>query len=445
MPLTSPSFLFFLCAIAALHWLAPSRARVGVLLAASYLWYGFADPYFLVLLLGTTAFDFQVAKALEGMGPGAPRRAWFLGASLAGNLAVLGFFKLSPTGAPLGVSFYTFHSVSYVVDVYHRRIRAERSLARYALYVAFFPKIVAGPIERFADFSRQLLAERRFVGDLLWRGGLRIIFGLFLKLVLGDSLALVAGGVFDRPLAPGGSALLGVYAYSAQIYADFLGYTLIARGAALLFGFELERNFTSPYFADSPRDFWRRWHRSLSFWFRDYVYIPLGGRRGNWVRNVVITMALAGLWHGAAPTYLAWGLYHAALLLAGEGVAGIAGPFFARTSPAAGRALGWFFTLQAVCFGWIFFRAPSLAAAGRIFTLALSDLRLDADRGAAKLCLALVVPWALVGLAERWRGFRAKGEGLAEQTVLAFGAGCCVVAILMLGDGNGTPFIYFRF
>jgi len=438
---TNCLFFGFVCLVLLAYWTAPLRARIPLLLVASYFWYASLDPRYLPLLVIATLVDFFVARAMARR-PHSSRTLLFF--SLAVNLGILGAFKLSPLQAPLGVSFYTFHSLSYVFDVYRRRIPAESSLLKYSLFVSFFPKLQAGPIERFESFSGSLEARPPFRIEWLETGIALTVFGLFLKLVVGDSLSLLVAKAFDGPARPD-LALLGVYAYSAQIYADFLGYTLIARGVAQCFAIPLDRNFHHPYLATSPRDFWRRWHSSLSFWFRDYVYIPLGGGRSHWLRNALLTMVIAGAWHGASVKFLLWGIYHGIFLVIGVGIERVAAPRIAdwsRGMKAAARSLAWFATLQVSCFGWIFFRAASVGSAWD-YLLAIFRGGVPA-KGDILYFLLFLAPWALAGAALRGTGALPIPPFL-RKSCFALTAGACFLVILILGDPVAVPFIYFKF
>jgi alginate O-acetyltransferase complex protein AlgI len=310
-----------------------------------------------------------------------------LGLSLGINLSILGFFKyydffrsslvdlLEPLGLapgfpvlaillPVGISFYTFQSLSYVIDVYRGETKACRDLLFYSAYISFFPQLVAGPIERSRTLLPQILKERSFAKDNFFMGCRLILVGYFKKVFIGDNCALLANYAFSSDAELNGYwALLGILAFTFQIYGDFSGYTDIARGSAKLFGIELNQNFKYPYFASSPSDFWRRWHISLSAWFRDYVYISLGGNRGGNIRtltNLTLTMFLAGLWHGAAWMFIIWGLYHGLLLVIYRIV-----PPLARLTDTENP--GWLTQLWSVplmflltILGWTFFRSASI-------------------------------------------------------------------------------------
>jgi alginate O-acetyltransferase complex protein AlgI len=316
------------------------------------------------------------------------RRKWALGLSLSLNFLILGFFKyygffreslmdwLEPLGLapslpvltillPVGISFYTFQSASYVIDTYRGKTTACRDFLSYSTYISFFPQLVAGPIERSRTLLPQILEKRQFSSDSVLTGCRLILVGFFKKVFIADNCALLANFAFDTDTPLNGYwILIGVVAFTFQIYGDFSGYTDIARGSARFFGIRLNQNFHYPYFSFSPSDFWRRWHVSLSEWFRDYVYIPLGGNRsghGRTLWNLSLTMFIAGLWHGAAWTFVLWGLYHGLLLVLFRIT-----PFLNRLDETTPRIhqLIWSVPLMwvLVMFGWSLFRAPDLSS-----------------------------------------------------------------------------------
>ena len=270
---------------------------------------------------------------------------------------------------PIGISFYTFQSMSYVIDVYRRELKPTRNLVQFAVFVSFFPHLVAGPIMRPTTLLPQVSSRRRFNLEQFYAGAYLIFWGMVEKVVVADNLAVVVNELFGRwQTLDGGLALVAIYAFAFQIYGDFSGYTNIARGVAKCLGFELPLNFNLPYFATSPRDFWSRWHISLSQWLRDYLYIPLGGnRRGSLItcRNVLLTMILGGLWHGAEWTFVVWGCYHGCLLVLHR----LASRAIERIAPvdpvnrACWNGLCIVVTFHLICLGWLIFRAGSLEQA----------------------------------------------------------------------------------
>jgi alginate O-acetyltransferase complex protein AlgI len=378
--------LFTLC-LAFLGLVRHRRAGKVFLLLASYYFYAFWDWRFLGLILASTLCDWLVGLGLGRARAPRPRRL-LLATSLGVNLGLLGFFKyynffvsglaalLAPLGwhpgtleivLPVGISFYTFQTLSYTIDVYRGRLAVCRDPLDFALFVGFFPQLVAGPIVRAADFLPQLAAPRRLDWERAFLGFRQFTCGLFKKVFIADRLAVFVDEVFANAGGHDGpTTWLAVLAYAVQIYADFSGYSDMAIGTARWLGFDLRENFDHPYLARSPREFWQRWHISLSTWLRDYLYIPLGGsRRGprrTWL-NLMITMLLGGLWHGAALHFVAWGAWHGLALAAQRGIAArLGGP------PGDGRrrlraAAGWAVTMLVVLVGWVLFRAESFAQA----------------------------------------------------------------------------------
>jgi D-alanyl-lipoteichoic acid acyltransferase DltB (MBOAT superfamily) len=386
MSFTSPAFVVFFLLF---FWLWPGlrgRPRQLFLLAASYLFYASWSAPLLLLLLASTLLDFSVARAID-RSDDPTRRRQLLGLSLLGNLGVLACFKYynffadsaaaglhalglevsAPTLAivlPVGISFYTFQTLGYTIDVYRRKLAPCASPLDFALYVAFFPQLVAGPIERAGHLLPQLqsLASPSPPRPDLSGFGL-IALGAFKKVVIADNLAPIVDAVYADPAHAWAPALwFATYAFAFQIYCDFSGYSDIAVGVARLMGVSLSHNFRAPYAATGPADFWRRWHISLSTWLRDYLYIPLGGNRsGRWraARNLLLTMLLGGLWHGAAWHFVLWGAYHGLLLVIFR--AGLWDSLNARLPLRPLVALiRWFVFFHLTCLGWALFRAPTL-------------------------------------------------------------------------------------
>ncbi|MEI6178650.1 MAG: MBOAT family O-acyltransferase, partial [Verrucomicrobiota bacterium] len=343
MVFNSIVFLIFLAVVLSLYYRLKHRSQNIMLVIASYVFYGWWDWRFLGLLLFTTLFDFWCALRLEAE-PDPTRKKWFLAFSMAMNLTVIGFFKyfnffagslerlLQAIGwradlptlhilLPVGISFYTFLSMSYTIDVYRGHLKAVRKPLDFMLYVSFFPHLVAGPIVRAKDLLPQCRNPRVPNQDQIINGIWLCLLGYFKKVVIADRLSPLVDWGFSSGHTPfhDGTSWLVLYAFAFQIYGDFSGYSDIARGLAKLMGFEFVHNFKAPYLSRNPAEFWRNWHISLSVWLRDYLYIPLGGNRYGTLRtfrNLMITMILGGLWHGAGLAYLAWGLFHGILLVA---------------------------------------------------------------------------------------------------------------------------------
>jgi D-alanyl-lipoteichoic acid acyltransferase DltB (MBOAT superfamily) len=400
------------------------------------------------------------------------RRRWFLMAGVAASIALLATFKyagfvienvnqaLAGFGAdplrmtmrlvlPAGLSFYTFQSVGYLIDVYRGRVRAVHNLLDYALYVSFFPQLVAGPIERAAHMLPQYRNARIFEAGR-WRTGLGLmLWGFFKKVVIADNVAVVANKVFalTNPSFP--LIWAGVFAFAVQIYADFSGYTDIARGTARLLGIDLIKNFNHPYLASSPADFWRRWHISLSTWMRDFVYIPLGGSRCSAARasfNLMATFAISGLWHGASWNFVLWGIYWGLLILAQR---------FLRWLGVAQR-IPWTIkvaiTFSMTCFGWLLFRERNLHQlaidlAQSPFATPIGHWQISLYLGALVLfyTLPLVIHMIASGIvAPRWdfeKWFSDRGRFALETSIAVY----LFVTILVTRSLTSSDFIYFQF
>jgi alginate O-acetyltransferase complex protein AlgI len=465
MLFTEARFFAFFGVVFAVHWaLSSNRARKLWLLGASYLFYAAWDWRFLSLILASTAVDYVAGRAMEGAGP-AGRRA-SLTVAVAVNLAILGFFKywgffvdsaeglLSALGfeigprtfsvvLPVGISFFTFQSMSYTIDVYRGRMSPVRRFSDFALFVGFFPQLVAGPIVRAASFLPQLEAPRRFASVDAQRCLALFLQGFVKKACVADQLSRAVDPVFADPAAyDATSRWLASLTYHVQIYCDFSGYTDMAIAAAGLLGYRLARNFDFPYLALSVRDFWRRWHVSLSTWFRDYLYLSLGGNRGGaWRtrRNLVLVFLLCGLWHGAAWTFVLWGAWHGALLLLERTRAG----GLLDRLPALLRAL---YVQLAVVLAWVLFRSPDLATAGD-FLRGMLGLGLGAEAAASALPWQwglAVLGFALVHAASR-RVRPLERVGALPAWAFAVGYGAAWALALPWVAVDRQPFIYFQF
>jgi len=401
------SYIFwaFFAVVLAVYRVVPLRAQNRLLLVASYVFYGYWDWRFLSLLLISTVIDYYVARWIAVTPPGKFRKRLVV-VSLVANLGMLGVFKyygffvtemidvLARMGVhvappvlhvvlPVGISFYTFQTLSYTIDVYRGHTEPATNLLDFALYVSFFPQLVAGPIERSSRLLPQILAPRVVTPEAVSEGLYHVAMGLFKKVVLADNMAPIVNHVFSRDPSTlsGADVLVGVYAFAFQIYGDFSGYSSIAQGLAKWMGFDLMWNFKMPYFAVSPSDFWRRWHVSLSTWLRDYLYIPLGGNRsGAWLtyRNLALTMVLGGLWHGAGWTFINWGVFHGLILIAYRRADGAAEPAAVPTLGRRAVRLGQIVLMfHLVCVSWLLFRADSMhqvvVMLGRLFAGSSSE------------------------------------------------------------------------
>ncbi|HEX2574681.1 MAG TPA: MBOAT family O-acyltransferase [Polyangia bacterium] len=476
MLFNSLEFLVFLPCILALYYALPHKAQNRMLLAASCFFYASWDWRFLAPLLVSTTIDYQVASKLEALHrAGAPRERLrpYLLVSLITNLGLLGFFKyynffvdtlqtlLQSMGLdvplptlriilPVGISFYTFQALSYTIDVYRGQFHATRSFADFLLAVLYFPHLVAGPIQRANSLLPQVASPRQITPEKLASGMSLIVWGYFKKVFIADNLAPIANQVFHHGDAPGGQVLLATYAFAFQIYCDFSGYTDIARGVARLMGFEFMLNFNLPYVSTSPKEFWNRWHISLSSWLRDYLYIGLGGNRGGtWktYRNLLLTMVIGGFWHGAAWTFLLWGFYQGMLLVLHRALEPWLGRHFTARS-SGGRAVSFvvrvLFMFQLTAYGWLIFRAESVGQLGH-FTRALVHPLAGWDGATARTIVGYVLPLVAVQALQYVRG-QLDFMGLPPLPAPARWVLYSVLIYFVLFHG-GQPesFIYFQF
>jgi D-alanyl-lipoteichoic acid acyltransferase DltB (MBOAT superfamily) len=339
---------------------------------------------------------------------------------------------------PVGISFYTFQSLSYTLDVYRKKLEPTKDLTAFLAYVSFFPQLVAGPIERASNLLPQFLTERKLTKQSMEIGVWLVIWGMFKKVVLADNFGALSDMIYGDQGVEGSIVYLGTIAFGFQIYCDFSGYSDIARGLAYMMGFNLMVNFNLPYFATSPSDFWRRWHISLSTWFRDYLYIPLGGNRGGnstMMRNLLITMLVAGLWHGAGWNFVLWGLWHGVMLCL----------FSCITLPKKLQpVLGWFLTMIVVFYGWLLFRAQSMS---QIMDLTASLFDWSFPAWISSYVLNLVVFMAPLLAMQVWQ-YRTNTifPMLPHNRVVKSGLmAICVIMTAVFWNAKGTPFIYFQF
>ena len=470
----TPVYFLFLAIVVGTYWRLERRAQNILLLAASYFFYGWWDPRFLGLIAVSTGVDFVCARSIARLPAGGRRRA-LLATSLAINLGFLALFKyfnffvdsfsatLEAIGfhhvpvatlrilLPPGISFYTFQEVAYIVDVYQGKLEPAESLVDYALFVSLFPHLIAGPIQRPGHLLPQVQSERQLDGEKFFDGLMLILTGLFRKTVIADNCALLADAAFSGHMGPPTLpvVLIGTYAFAWQIYGDFSGYSDIARGSAQLLGFHFMVNFRQPYLATSLQDFWRRWHISLSTWLRDYLYIPLGGNRHGekqTYRNLMLTMLLGGLWHGANWTFVIWGAIHGVGLSierAGKRMLGIAD---AEHSPLT-SAFAWaqrIVIFNLVCLAWVFFREPSLgeslAFLRGLGTLAWSPMYVTAAKFLSVTALMLFI----VDLICESRDEEYVLERALHSRRVAVGVAMMLI-VTMFAANQLNAFIYFRF
>ena len=463
-------FALFFAVVFPLTWLLNdlNTAKKWFLVAASYFFYAAWRADFTLILLTSSVVNFCLALLLGRLADGRGRLA-LLWLGIAVNLGLLGAFKyynffaastmnLASTvgwnlqipffevGLPIAISFLTFHALSYIIDVYHRKLAPTRSLVDILLYISFFPHLIAGPIVRAKAFLEQTVQRSSPKDIRLGFAVFLIVGGLFKKVIVANYLSTdFVDGVFRSPTEYSRlDLLLGMYAYALQIYCDFSAYTDIAIGVANLLGYQFPQNFNQPYRALSVQDFWRRWHMTLSFWLRDYLYIPLGGNRGGALftyRNILITMTLGGLWHGASLSFIIWGLLHGAALVV-ERMLGVTGPGGHRLVPAA---ISWLVTFHFVCLTWVFFRAPSLEGALTYLSTLVSGDAVWSTTVTPLVALMLIFGALTQIIPNDWferLEVRYDRASIAVKVALPF-------VVIFLGavaaPGGVPPFIYFQF
>ena len=456
-------FLAFFLLVYTAYLLSKRNFKIQnlILLGASYVFYGWWDWRFLLLLAFSTTVDFNIARKLDSE-TNPSKRKWLLAISVVFNLSILCFFKYfnffseSAVRAlgifgfhvdeitlklvlPLGISFYTFQEMSYVIDVYRKEFKAASKLTDFALFVSFFPHLVAGPIQRATNLLTQIMGPRKIQTDQVNAGIFLILWGYFKKVVIADNLALIADRVFNNYTHFHGMDLfLGGLAFCFQIYGDFSGYSDIGRGLAKLMGFDLMVNFKLPYFALSPAEFWQRWHLSLSQWLRNYLYIPLGGnRRGefNTYRNLFLTMLLGGLWHGASWNFVLWGAFHG-ILLAGA-------KFFKWDESRLPALLKMAVTFVFINAGWILFRSHSLELIVYFFSHLGFGFSPDTLQFGYQILYFTLPLIAVQILQHKTRNLLAVTELPGFVRIPVYGV--LLTWILVFGVRHSMEFIYFQF
>jgi D-alanyl-lipoteichoic acid acyltransferase DltB (MBOAT superfamily) len=477
MLFNSVQFFAFFAVVYVLYTSLDHKWQNRMLVAASWVFYGLWSWKSLFLLWTSIVVDYSVARALDRT-EGAARRKLLLAVSMSAQLGLLAFFKyynffvdnLTALGhrfdvdlayfrldllLPIGISFYTFHTMSYVIDVYHRKLESRRSLVDFALFVSFFPQLVAGPIARANQLLPQVEQPRRITHDQLVSGCFLIAWGLFKKVIIADSCGRIVNAVFANDTAfTGLDKLLALYAFAFQIYCDFSGYSDMALGLGRLMGFELTLNFNLPYFSTNPSEFWRRWHISLSSWLRDYLYIPLGGSRhgrGRTYFNLFLTMLLGGIWHGASWMMVLWGMYQGACLIVHRVVTGDRDRGQEHEKPVVQNVLQIVLMFQVTCVGWLIFRAESPGQIVRFLHSFVTDLTpSDSSWSYVRLMVTVVTPLLLFELGQ----YRRRTLNLFEtwharrRSVFAVAMGAVLITFLTfhrsLVQGE-IPFIYFQF
>ncbi|MBI5048528.1 MAG: MBOAT family protein [Deltaproteobacteria bacterium] len=475
MLFNSFEFFIFFVFVLTIYYLLNRKSQNVFLLAASYLFYGFWDWRFLFLLFVTSAVDYFISHIIH-VTENPNKRKHILLISLVANLGVLGFFKyynffidnfmvltssfgmtiepwLLNVILPVGISFYTLQSMSYTIDVYRRNIIPCSNFLDFLLYVSFFPQLVAGPIERASNLIPQLQQKRIVNYEDIRKGCFLILFGLFQKVVIADNLGIVVDKVFSHPAQHSGvDLIIGTYAFAFQIYCDFSGYSSMAIGIARLLGIELMTNFKAPYLSASPGEFWHRWHISLSTWLKDYLYIPLGGNRsGNIYMNLMLTMLIGGLWHGANWTMLIWGGMNGLYLVVNRKLSLLlpkrSALFSSKIAMKISSIAGVLITFNLICIAWIFFRATTLTNAVEY----LSHIYVNFNWGIHDVHHFSAVALGLMGImlsfdilycrAGEVPFFCMNWGTVRRALVYTF----LLISIIFFGVGHVQSFIYFQF
>jgi alginate O-acetyltransferase complex protein AlgI len=486
MLFNSLSFALFLPLVFLAYWFVAGknvRTQNLLLLCASYYFYASWDYRFLFLLMFSTLLDYYTGIKMSGSSSTAKKRFWFL-LSIMINVGFLGVFKyydffarsfaefLAKSGLqvnvwtlrvilPVGISFYTFHGISYVIDIYNNRIKPEKNFIDYALFVSYFPLLVAGPIERAMHLLPQLKKKRHFDYSQAVDGLKQMLWGFVKKIVIADTCADYAAPIFAHYDSFGGSTLLlGVFFFSIQIYCDFSGYSDIALGTSRLFGIDLLRNFSFPYFSRDIAEFWRRWHISLTTWFRDYLYIPLGGSRGGrWkqIRNILIIFTVSGFWHGANWTFLVWGvlnaMYFIPLLLLNRNRVNLDTVAENRAFPSIKELGQMLLTFFQVMMAWVFFRSLTVADAvnyiGRIFSPSLfskpDEMAFNGSSTNYMVGILLIIVFTLIEWYGRKSQYAIQHLAISWNKPARWAIYYLLVFSIFLFIGKEKQFIYFQF
>jgi len=487
MIFNSLDFAIFLPIVFILYWFVPKskyKLQNLLLIVASYIFYGWWDWRFLSLILFSTLVDYFIGLHLKGQENPAKLKM-LLWTSVFVNLGFLGFFKyynfflenfidaFSFFGVkiqanslniilPVGISFYTFQTLSYSIDVYRRKLEPTNDFIAFAAFVSFFPQLVAGPIERATNLLPQFCRERSFEHSKAIDGMRQILWGLFKKVVIADNCANYVNMIFDNPANYSGSTLaLGALLFTFQIYGDFSGYSDIAIGTSRLFGFDLMQNFAFPYFSRDMAEFWRRWHISLSTWFRDYLYIPLGGSRGSAstkIRNTFIIFIVSGFWHGANWTFIIWGalnaIYFLPLLLTNTNRNNLEIVAAGKRLPTFNDFFCIISTFSLTVFAWIFFRARSVAHAfsyikgmfsATLFSISVADMKVLSSRTGIVYTLVLIMILTVVEWSQREKQHALQFQHGEKTTFFRWATYYSILLIIFYFRGSQQEFIYFQF
>ena len=473
MVFSSFVFLIYFLPITVLgYYLMPGKGKNLWLLLASLIFYAWGEPKYIILMLVSILINYGLGLLIEKENSQAGRKAWMI-FSVIYNLGILVWFKylhffadtvdsvfglslvkqhpfLETITMPIGISFFTFQILSYVIDVYRKEVKAQRNPLKLALYISLFPQLIAGPIVRYIDVAEQI-EHRTITFDKAYRGTVRFMRGFIKKVLLSNTLAQVATMAFDDKLAVGSMSMawIGIICYSLQIYFDFSGYSDMAIGLGKIFGFDFLENFNYPYISGSVREFWRRWHISLSSWFRDYLYIPLGGsRKGAWrtYRNLFIVFFVTGLWHGASYNFILWGLFHGVFLVLERWKLGA----FLERIPQVFRHI---YTLLIVMIAWVFFRAETLPEAGQYLLQMVNVIHWNWNAVYTNInpeqvtFMILGILFSLPVVDRFTERFVENGrrKQVWNSLYLAVVGGVFILSICYMTGSGFNPFIYFRF
>ncbi len=478
MLFNSIDFAIFLPIVFILYWFVANKnlkLQNFLIVIASYVFYGWWDWRFLSLILISTVVDYTVGLLLANESKQRNRKA-LLWTSILVNIGFLGFFKYYnffldnfvtafsffgreiPSNSlniilPVGISFYTFQTLSYTIDVYKNKLQPTKDYIAFSAFVSFFPQLVAGPIERATNLLPQFYKKKSFDYNRATDGLRQILWGLFKKIVIADNCAEYANEIFNNSSEYSGSTLVfGALFFTFQIYGDFSGYSDIAIGTSRLFGFNLKQNFAFPYFSRDIAEFWRRWHISLSTWFRDYLYIPLGGSRGNrfiTVRNIFIIFIVSGFWHGANWTFLVWGalnaIYFLPVMLTNRNRNNLNVVASGKLIPSVKEAFLILFTFSITVFAWIFFRADNISHAWNILTEIFSSSLITIPEVRPKFLMLLIAVFLVIEWLGREGLYAIELIGVKWRKPYRWFFYYCIVLAIFFWGGKGQTFIYFQF
>ncbi len=465
MLFSSLTFLFaFLPVTIGLYFLAKDKYKNYILLIASLFFYAWGEPRYILLMMGSIVVNYYIAKRINKCKKGA-RRMW-LWVAVVLNIGALFVFKyldfaivnvnqlfgldINVPGLvlPIGISFYTFQILSYVIDVYRKKVKVQKNIITLGTYIALFPQLIAGPIVRYSDIELQL-RRRVHSLDKVASGMRRFVVGFLKKVLIANNVAIIADRIFDNPEAMGAGpvvVLLGLLAYTLQIYYDFSGYSDMAIGLGRVFGFDFVENFNYPYAARSITDFWKRWHISLTTWFRDYLYIPLGGNRCSkmkWVRNFLLVWLCTGLWHGASWNFIIWGLYYAVILLVEK-------QWLSKVLEKIPKVVSWVYMFVIVNFGWLLFRVNGLGDLKVCIKNFFSPSGNLNEFLSNNFSIVHYFMFILIGLIFMFPIRRKIQSSIRGHSIMQFGVDLLLVMLFVVGifsliSASYNPFIYFRF